>query len=346
MSHHDAHILTGMDAIINPENIKPSIDLKELERQMISGGLITPRTKDPQDRFNDELKAAAGRLGISFGDQKPTPRKSAPTIPKASPVESLRSSPVASPVPRDDMPIDYGAPVEPHYEPSPEPAPPTPPARPANRFSDTPRQKYTDDFQQRTMEQERREHIDTIVGSGGNCIPLETEKKEDMKHAMLAEIDLLIETLADEDMDLSRVPTVNRMSDYGEIETTLRMLRRKNDHARYCSFADEFILFGANAMEELFDGKRTWFGRYSPDLTGWSRHVNVKLKRMKHDTGQIVSDITQDYNVSPGMRLLLELLPNMLLYSKMRKQQHGQDGLCSDAEMMAAQNRIRNITEK
>ena len=41
----DVHIVTGMDAIVNPDNIKPGIDLKELERQMINGGLIIPSVR-------------------------------------------------------------------------------------------------------------------------------------------------------------------------------------------------------------------------------------------------------------------------------------------------------------
>jgi hypothetical protein len=40
MSNHDAYIVTGMDAIVNPDNIRPGIDLKDLERKFISGGLI------------------------------------------------------------------------------------------------------------------------------------------------------------------------------------------------------------------------------------------------------------------------------------------------------------------
>jgi hypothetical protein len=90
----------------------------------------------------------------------------------------------------------------------------------------------------------------------------EKEKREDMKCAMLAEIDSLMGNLAEEDVDLTRIPRVDRNSSYEEVEIVLKMLRHKNDHTRYCSFAEEFLLFGAYALEELFDGKRTWFGRY------------------------------------------------------------------------------------
>jgi hypothetical protein len=83
---------------------------------------------------------------------------------------------------------------------------------------------------------------------------------------------------------------------------------------------------GAHGLEELFDGKRMWFDKYQPDLTGWHNNVNTKLKRMRHDTGQIVSSIMHDYNISPSVRILMELVPNMILYSNQRKEQHGQPG--------------------
>jgi hypothetical protein len=195
------------------------------------------------------------------------------------------------------------------------------------------------------MEQERREHIDTVMGntdSGG--FSFEKEKREDVKCAMLAEIDSLMGSLVEEDIDLTRIPRVDRNSSYDEVEAVLKMLRHKNDHTRYCSFAEEFLLFGAYGLEELFDGKRTWFGRYQPDLTGWHNHVNIKLRRMRHDTGQLVNGVMQDYNIGPGARVLLELLPNMVLYSKMRKQQHHQPGIFNDDEMLRHQQNIRDLS--
>ncbi len=100
------------------------------------------------------------------------------------------------------------------------------------------------------------------------------------------------------------------------------------------------MLFGAYALEELFDGKRMWLGRYQPDLTGWHNNVNVKLKRMRHDTGQLMSGIMHDYNIGSGARLLLELVPNLVLYSKLRKSQHNQPDLFSDAQMADVNARL------
>lgn len=358
----DIHILTGMDAIINPDNIKPGIDLKELERQMVSGGLITQKIKDPQDRFNDELKDAASKLGISFGEFSNEKRPVASALKKpavfasAAPTldggyssgsnyssstyqppdeESEESSSSSESEEKEDTRIDMDSPT--NYSPSRS-------SPVENRFSGEDRPRYGGDLHTRTMEQQRREHIDSVMGgselSGG--FSFEKEKREDMKCAMLAEIDSLMSSLVDEDIDLSRIPKVDRNSDYTEVESILKMLRHKNDHTRYCSFAEEFLLFGAYALEDLFDGKRTWFGRYQPDLTGYHNTLNVKLKRMRHDTGQLVAGVMQDYNIGPGARVLLEIVPNVVLYSKMRKQQHNQPGLFSDEEMSNVTQNIRN----
>lgn len=388
MSVNDVYIVTGMDAIVNPENIKPGIDLKELERKMISGGLIQQKVRDPQDRFNEELKAEAKKLGISFGEySKPTSRSNnnysynsgstvtkLPTIPQQPQKMPNSSLPAVSldedysPENASDSDDEYeqeesdsdaengGSGESQHVSRFASARSPTPDNNynggssgpsPQNRFSSygpngQDRYRFGSELQFKTQEQERRAHIDSVIGDNTN-FSFETEKREDVKCAMLAEIDSLMSTLADEDIDLSRIPRVDRNSTYEEVDSVLKMLRHKNDHTRYCSFAEEFLLFGAYALEELFDGKRTWFGRYQPDLTGWHNHVNIKLRRMRHDTGQIVNGMMQDYNIGPGARIMLELVPNMVLYSRMRKQQHGEPGVFNEEEMLQVQNNIREL---
>lgn len=359
----DVHIVTGMDAIVNPDNIKPGIDLKELERQMISGGLITQKIEDPKDRFIDELQEMAEKLGVSFGPEKKSSTIKTPISDSSEEddYDNDRYASQSTPGTKQQVETKHISESAQERSYTDEPESKSRDFTPANRFaksaaaaydskydsksysSTTYEPKYgNDDLHSRTLEQERRSHIDSIVGTSDNNFSFEKEKREDLKCAMLAEIDQLLSSLADEDIDLTRIPRVGRETNYDEVESILKMLRHKNDHTRYCSFAEEFLLFGAYALEELFDGKRNWFGRYQPDLTGWHNHVNVKLKRMRHDTGQIVSGVMQDYNIGPGARMLLELVPNMVLHSKMRKQQHGQSGLFNDDEMQNAMQNIRN----
>ena len=178
---------------------------------------------------------------------------------------------------------------------------------------------------------------------GSETFSIEKEKEEDTKSQLLEQIDMLRITLEDEGIDLGRIPEVDNNSTLEKIQEVHKILRLKNDRNRYCSFAEEFIMFGAHALEEIFDGKRVWLRRYSPDLTGWHNTVNVKLRRMRYDTSNLVSGVMQEYNVDSGVRILLELVPSMFLHSKMRKQQFGSKTLYSDDEMSAALNDIRDI---
>lgn len=377
MSRSDVNIVKGMEAIVNRDNIRAGLDmndLKALEQRMVSGGLIQQKIKDPTDRFQDELGAAAKKLGINFTEYTKVKSKdvnlSKATIPYQSSQQTYQNTSLPK-LTMDDIQPEFVPDVnsdstEDSYERDSE----SEDAGGDTNDTDKPNTSYASsdvdyrsnysnhsshssnnaDLGSRTREQERRDHIETVMGGSANDantdFSFEKEKREDMKCTMLAEIDSLVNTLSNYDVSLDRIPTVDRNSDYAEVETVLKMLRYKNDSARYCDFADEFLLFGAYALEDLFDGKRMWLNRYQPDLTGWHNNVNVKLKRMRHDTGQLVSGVMQDYNIGPGARILLELVPNLILYSKIKKQQHSQPGLFidnNDDEMEQAKNRIRNI---
>jgi hypothetical protein len=305
----DVHIVGGMGAIINTDNIRPGINVHHLERQMIDSKIISAPTVDPIDRYNSELQLTAKRLGISFDDDKIIADTGGNGGGNGGQSDYTNAD--------DDDEDDEPEPLK--FESS---------------YNNKP---FNDDLNERTMEQKRREHIKKIVGSDEREFSLEKEKKEDMKSAMLAEIDSLMDILTEVDIDLSRIPQVSQSSSFEAVESVLRILRHKNDATRYTTFAEEILLMGVHALEELFDGKRMWFDKYQPDLTGWHNTVNSKLKRMRHDTGQIVSSIMHDYQISPGVRIMMELVPNMILYSNQRKEQHNQPGWY-DAERDDAKN--------
>jgi hypothetical protein len=173
-----------------------------------------------------------------------------------------------------------------------------------------------------TMEQKRQNYVDDVLQDidKDNDVEfdMDKEKEEDDKNSLLEQIDMLRMTLEDDSMDLSNIPMVTKDNSLSDIQNVCRILRLKNDRNRYCSFAEELILSGAYGMEYLFDGQKEWFGR-RPDLLGWSQTVKVKLRRMRYTTSTFVQEVMQEYNLSPGMRLMLELLPSMFLYSRQKK---------------------------
>ena len=53
-----------------------------------------------------------------------------------------------------------------------------------------------------------------------------------------------------------------------------------------------------------------------------------------------------DYNIGPGARILLELVPNMFMYAKRRKQNYGKSNLYADVDIAKHMNNIRSIDEE
>ena len=85
------------------------------------------------------------------------------------------------------------------------------------------------------------------------------------------------------------------------------------------SLAEEVISAGAEILEGVFDGNREVpIFKIKPDYTGYSSTVNVKLHRLRFDTSQIVGDIVEKHNVSPFTRIMMELVPGLLLYPRIR----------------------------
>lgn len=195
-----------------------------------------------------------------------------------------------------------------------------------------------------TEEQKKQKILNHVLGEIEDPrFSVEKEKEEDDKAIILEQIDMLSTNLTDEGVDVSRIPKVDASSSLEEIRSIHKILRLKNDRNRYCSFAEECILAGSHSLEWLFDGEKSYMGR-KPDLRGWSATVNIKLRRMRYDTSTFVSDVMQDYDLGHGTRIMLELIPSLFLYSKMKKSQYA-DNLITSDQMNDAMDRIRSVED-
>jgi hypothetical protein len=313
---NDTYVITGLSEILNKENIKPDIDVGDIERKMLSNGF--PQIKDSgvssTERFDSEINEIVGKLGISFNDDESSESDETPSFNTSSNPSNLGS---------DKSRYDQY-----HLD-----------------FSDS--GGAEEEFEERTKEEQKRNHIKNVIGvshNGGiDDFSLEKEREEDEKCGMLAEIDYLLDSLKDEGVDISRIPRVDDNNDSKSIEKVLKVLRHKVDHARYCTFAEEFMLSGAHGLEYLFNGENMWFGRWKPDLTGWHVHVNRKLRRMRTDTGKIVSHVMNDYDIGPFMRVCLELIPSMILFSKKRGEQNSLNTYNLDRDLSESMDKLKDI---
>lgn len=201
------------------------------------------------------------------------------------------------------------------------------------------------EMSQMTDEQMKQQQINSIVndlsGNNNQIWDLNEDKREEEKSIKMAEIELFKENLMEDGLDVDKYSLPSDPT-YQEVDSLHKVLRIKCDRMRCCTMAEEFLLLGAHGLEELFDGNKTWFGR-RPDLTGWHNSVNSKLRRMRSDTSTLVSSVMSDYNIGPGTRIFLELIPNMFMYSKTRKRQYDQPQLYSDDDMSSDLSNIRNF---
>jgi len=194
-----------------------------------------------------------------------------------------------------------------------------------------------------TDEEIKQKEINKVLGSPkteANDDLIKQEEDEDELAKILEQVDLLKTNLESEGVDLRRIPDVNHLSSIKECKAVLRILQIKNDRLRYCDMFEEGILAGAYFLENIFDGKKEWFGTRI-DLVGWPETVKVKLRRMRYDTSTFVGEIMKGYNISSGWRILFELLPSIFLYSRDRRLRTN-DNLISDDKYRDAINNLNN----
>lgn len=204
--------------------------------------------------------------------------------------------------------------------------------------------KMSNEGIQHTEEAQKRDRLTSALSalSIGTDGFLDAEHERDRKLIMIEEIEDLVHLFRDdgEDVDHIKVPTID--DTFETIECTLKILKRHNDRRRFGTLADDCIMLMATSLETLCNGQREWIG-FRPDLRGWSNHVRSKLRRMHHDTSQIASSIMNDYNIGPGARLFLELVPNLIMYAR-DKSTHASsaDPNADNPEFDAAIDRLRN----
>jgi len=206
---------------------------------------------------------------------------------------------------------------------------------------DRERQRYTrDQIRQRNIDAYMNEIDDSDIEGSDDIF--EQAKTDDEKHHLLDQVDTLRNILEEDDVDISHIPEVDGQSTLTDIKNAHKMLIKKNDSRRCSSMAEEGVLMVAYALEDVFDGKRTFFGRFKPNLTGWHTTAQSKLRRMRFETSNIVSSAIQTYGIGNMGRIGLELIPSMIIYSKRKQASSVEPDLVDTAEFTDA---IRDLND-
>ncbi len=216
-----------------------------------------------------------------------------------------------------------------------------------NTFDDDYQDKMKDEqLNDLTNEERKQRHISSVFNKIERADEeeidfLEQQDDEEEIAKIIELIDQLKSHLSSQGVDISRVPDVGINTPKKELKSVLRILQIKNDRLRYCDMFEEGMLSLAYGLERIFDGNREVLGS-KIDLTGVSETIKVKLIRMRYDTSTFVSEALRDYNISSGWRILFELLPSIILYSRDRRL-HSDDNLNNDKDYRDA---MLNLNKK
>lgn len=307
MEHiHDPHNVIGMGKILADDIDVGELDLAELndlEKSVINRmdiKTIKPaKTIDYTKDFTQDIERLNKQLHLQSDDLNDTIRND---------------------IPRYEPPKDFGSIKIDQDEEEEEEEETTSFAPPETMFP----------TKEETRQKEIAQAMSKIDHSKEADTYLQEEDAEDEMARIVEQVDLLRSNLESEGVDLSRIQNITTDSNRKEAKAVLKILQIKNDRMRYCDVFEEMLIAGAYTLESVFDGKNVWFGKQI-DLTGWSETVKVKLRRMRYDTSQFISETVKGYSIGSGWRILLELLPSLFLYSRDRRLRPN-DNIAADAK--------------
>ena len=314
-SLHDPKNLAGLSGLIDVGD--DTVNISSIEQEIINGAeIMQEKSFDAADAFKKEMEKIQGNVQ-TLNMTEPSPKiQMMPSIPMGE--ESISSS------------TGYSYPLDTTAE-----------ETNSNQWRSS--NPVDPQLNSMTVEERKQTHIGKVMEDIETIemSEIDKEREEDDKANLLEQIATLRSTLEDDGIDIGRIEEVDHTASTEQIKLVYKALRLKNDSNRYRSFAEELILAGAHGLEFLFDGQKEWFGK-KPDLVGWPDTVKVKLRRMRYETTTFVKEIMQEYNISPGVRIALELIPSMFLYTRTRKIQQN-DTIVTDDQFKGAIGKLNSI---
>lgn len=313
--------ITGMGGLINQTGAQPNTDFSNLEQEVIRslGGFSQPSKAprvDPVSNFTKELNtfssAKADDFDFGFGGGP-------------SSKDDDFDFDFGSSKKDDDFNFDFG-----------------------NSKKDDERKRTYDfsyldnDFSSRTHE-ERRQQVVNSVYSDGPTWNLENDRQNDEKARLLDQIDNMRDMLIDEgaEKEIKMLQPLTSNNSLRDIQDRYNLLMIKIDRRRCGSFAEDVIMLGVHLVEHFFDGKKEFFG-HKPDMTGWNKTVATKIRRMRLPLAVSTQNMMSGLGMGVLPRLVMELAPSAILYSKMNKSIEGSAHV-TEEEFSDASNKLRNL---
>lgn len=354
LDNNDATNISGISGLLSRDRVNRDYDLVEMEERLISiEGMQMRDQIDPAAEF----KAIMSKVGTTSSDSEdesdeddsdddsaappPTRGRSAPPPPRQ---QAKDNKPVGwnmrKPAPTRQMPIPASGsgyiPDLPVHGANNEDYPSIYGNNDRSYHNDYRRDPYRNqggngydprgngyDPRMQYPRQQRTDINESINQYQGEMAAPEEDEVDDMeerKADMIADIDELTQELVNMKRPVKNIPKLSEDSEYREVLSVFKMVRRRYDFARGFEFGQDVIVAMAQGLGWLFDGKRQ-FGPFRPYATNWHMGVRPKLRKMRFETSSAVSQVMGATGLGSGWRILLELVPSLIVYSNM----HGAD---------------------
>jgi len=299
--------LTGFTSLINTQYVRDDIDLREAEREVI--GNISKKVVqefDPVKDFSEDIDDLLKKVGIDDNV----------SVGKSSRSRSSKSTDTYS---EDSRSSKSSA--------------------KSSRSSRSSKSSSKSSVSSKSSKSSHRHSRVKLVGDGSNYetkndVPMSVYDIQTKKTQSLSKIKSLMGSLESEGIDCSNIPVLDDSSDLAKIDAVLNRLRIINDSNRATTIVEEVLVGAANVVEYVLDGTQKIPGTdFAPDYTNYPKTLEVRLRSMRYETSEIISNIVETHHMGSVSKLILTLLPGFLLYPRVNKQSTVKNSIAEDARI-------------
>jgi hypothetical protein len=172
----------------------------------------------------------------------------------------------------------------------------------------------------KSKEEVKRKHINSIFSNNSDDIFFE-EKDKDLTAQMIEQIQFLKASIEAEGEDISDIVVPDSSMKQKKISSILRTLQMRTNRMRYVNLAEEGAQFVALGLGKIFNGERKFFNSFQPDLTGWDVEVGNKMRRARVNTSAVVGNFITNNNIGGGTMMIFELMLSAFAHSASRQRQ-------------------------
>jgi len=143
-------------------------------------------------------------------------------------------------------------------------------------------------------------------------------RDDDRRAEMLKDISELRNLIGKSGHQVDDLPQVDSSADIRDIERCYQSHRKYYDDIKFSNTSDDWVKIFAFGLEYLFDGKKTYFGQFSPDLTDYYKTIQTKTRFMRYDLSRTISKFSRKNNIHWIGSAIFTLIPSMIVYSRQK----------------------------